>query len=999
MNCIEAVTAVEFRVLGALEAVGEGCLLPLGRPKQQALLAALLLDANRVVSVDRLIEELWTDEPPASARHSVEVYVSGLRKALGPDRIRTVAPGYTAAVEPHELDLVRFERLVQKGRRALVAGRAGVARNSLGDALALWRGPPLDGITAGRHTEAAIARLEDLRLDALEARIDADLALGRHDELVTELEGLVAERPLREGLRSRLMLTLYRCGRQADALASYQSARRMLVDEVGIEPSRGLQELERAILNQDPSLEPEPSSTHESYAPLPIAAASFVGRRDELVALSDLLKRSDVRLVTLTGAGGIGKTRLAIEAVRGVEADRAHGAAFVALAAVRELDDVPRAIADSLGVREPEGTSLEEAVKSHLRDKDLILLVDNFEHVLGAATLVSELLASCPELTVLVTSRAPLRLYGEHEVAVPPLGLADLGAANGRPSEAAELFLHRARAARAGTADPNETGPVVEEICVRLDGMPLAIELAAARVKVLSPKALLARMENRLRLLTGGPRDVPARHRTLRAAIEWSYDLLGLEERRLFARLTVFAGGFSLEAAEAVCDASLEQVAVLHDNGLLRADPNCRFGMLETIREYGSEQLDQSGELAELRERHGEFFVALAERAEPELRGPNQLEWLDRLDDEQANVWAAFDWALEVGRPELSLRLSASLWRYWEARGSIVQARAKMASALAHPAAVDPKARARALFSSGRIALRQGDLAHAVTAFEAAEALFREVGDEGGTALCLAGRGWIAHSVGPTSEAVALCREAVAVARRSREEWVIGDALNNLGVALRADGDEAGSRAALEKSLALRQAIGELEGVTATLNGLALLAIANDDVDEAESLFRTAFSASEGRRDLFYDAAHDVVLGYLAFARSDLDRAETLALSALESSRRNGYMQFAAYALEVLAGVAASEGRADDAAILVGAALATAEGLGRSYPRCAEGRSPGVAYDWEARAVKSVLAQSRLQAGAEAWEAAVDEGRSLDPDRASEYALRSASRNRAVRVA
>ena len=983
--------------MGTLEVLLDGRALGLGRPKQRALLAVLLLDANQAVSVDRLIEELWGDEPPKSARHGLEVYVSGLRKVIGADRIRTADPGYLLRVEPGELDFTRFEHLLHKGRRTLEAGRAGAARETLSDALALWRGPPLAGVPAGLHIEAATARLEDLRLAALEARLDADLALGRHDELVPELERLVAEHPLRESVWGRLMLALYRCGRQADALAAYQSARRRLVDELGIQPSLALQELERAILNHDRSLEVPPSDA--SDARLPVPAASFVGRRRELATLRVLLVRGDVRLVTLTGPGGIGKTRLAIEAARTVEREWSHGAAFVTLVRTRRHEEVPRLIAAALGLREADGTSVRETLKRHLADKELLLVLDNFEHVLESATLLSELLSSCPELTVLVTSRAPLHIYGERELPVPPLRVLGADSASGDLSEAAQLFIERAQSVAARDARGAESAAVIEEICVRLDGIPLAIELAAARARVLSPKALLARMGHRLQLLIGGPRDAPHRHRTLRAAIEWSHDLLGAEERRAFARLAVFVGGFSLETAEAVCGASVDQITVLRDNGLLRYDAGDRFAMLETIREFAAVQLAQSGTLAEMRREHGEYFVALAERAEPELRGPGQLEWLDRLDAEEANLWAVFDWAFEIRRPEAPLRLGAALWRYWEARGSLRRARALIDKALADAQHVAPRLRARALFSSARMALRQGDLKHALTAFAAGEDLFRAAEDAGGIALCLAGRGWIVHSIGPSWRAVELCREAVELARSSGESWIVGDALNNLGVALRAHGAPAGSRAALEESLALRRSIGDLEGVTAALNGLALLAVARDDLDEAEAFFLEAFAISEARRDLFYDAAREVVLGYIAFARTELVRAETLSLRALDSSRRHGYLQFTAYALELLAGIAAAEGRLDDAAMLRGSTLAAVERLGHRGRRAPGEASAGVEYDWDARAVNTVLADARGQLGPATWDAVVDKGRLLDVDAMVEFALGAASRGDAVRVA
>ena len=406
----------------------------------------------------------------------------------------------------------------------------------------MWRGPPLSDLAFESFAQGEIARLEELRLAALERRFERDLADGRHADLIGQLTAALREHPLRERFTAQLMLALYRAGRQADALAAFQDARSRLVEELGLEPGEELKALQRRILEHDPALDLATRARRRTS--LPASPSSFVGRRRELEHLRELLQRRGPRLLTLTGAGGTGKTRLALEIARRLEDGFADGACFVPLAAVGDGELVAPAIAQALGVRPGPGQSIAEALKAFVRERDLLLILDNFEHLLDAAPIVSELLAAAPELTVLATSRTYLNLYGESEYAVPPLGLE---------VEAISLFAERARAARTDFAPTDGNAAAIAAICARLDGLPLAIELAAARIRTLSPAEILARLERRLELLTGGPRDVHARQRTLRDTLRWSYDLLPAREQRLFARLGVFAGGWSARAADAVC--------------------------------------------------------------------------------------------------------------------------------------------------------------------------------------------------------------------------------------------------------------------------------------------------------------------------------------------------------------------------------------------------------------------------------------------------------------
>jgi DNA-binding SARP family transcriptional activator len=472
---------MEFRILGPLE-VGEGDrLVALGGAKPRALLALLLLLPNEVVPRERLVEELWGDPVPASAGKVVQVYVSRLRKAMGADApLVTRAGGYVLELADAQLDLHRFERLVAEGRRALDDDEPRRAERRLAEALALWRGPPLVDFSYEPFAQSEIARLEELRLAALEDRIEAELALGRHARLVGELESLVAEHPLRERIRGQLMRALYGCGRQADALEAYRQGRRRLVDELGLEPGPALRELERAILEQSAELGAATQPMPLTRPVLPAPPNRTIGREQDVRMVVEQLRSGTGRLVTLTGPGGVGKTRLALEAARAVEADFADGARFVSLAAVQRPEDVPTAVVKSLEVVLLPGESTERAVARFLEPKHLLLVVDNCEHLLGAAPLIGGLPAACPSVTVLATSREPLAVQAEQCCPVSPLA----------GENAVALFCERARAHDPAFEIDNGNAAAVEEICDRVDGLPLAIELAAARCALLSPREI-----------------------------------------------------------------------------------------------------------------------------------------------------------------------------------------------------------------------------------------------------------------------------------------------------------------------------------------------------------------------------------------------------------------------------------------------------------------------------------------------------------------------------
>jgi predicted ATPase len=745
---------VEFRILGPLEVMENGQALELGAQKQRALLAMLLLHANEVVSSDRLIEALWEDEPPETAQKALQVYVSQLRKLLGREKLETKAPGYRLRVQEGELDLERFRRLSSEGKP--------------NEALVLWRGPPLGEFVYQSFAQAEIARLEELRLACLEERIERDLAQGRQAVLAGELEALVSEQPLRERLRGQLMLALYRSGRQADALESYQEGRRLLVEELGIEPSRELQELHRAILNQEAALGLTPVERPKLVATpsLPTPANRLIGRREDLRALVDLLL-GEARLVTVTGAAGSGKTRLALEVATAVEAEFAQQVCFVLLAPLREAELVPTTLLSALGIKEAAGEPPLVTLKRSLHEQALLLVLDNFEHLLGAAPLLAELLADCPRLKLLVTSRASLHLSGEHEYPLDPLPL----------KQAIALFTERARAVNPGFAGDEA---VLTTVCERLDCLPLALELAAARSRLLSPPELLARLGHSLELLTGGPRDLASRQQTLRATMEWSHELLDPGEQRLFARLAVFTGGCTLEAAERVCSASLDQLEALVDKNLLRrreAAGEGRFWMLETIREYAQERLEEADSVEGARRAHVDYYLALAQQLAAELdRG--QRAALDALERELDNFRSGFAWTQEAD-PEAALRLTAALSSSWYARDQLVEGCRWFEAVLGQPQA---RSHELAVIAAeyGRLHLFLGEPEPAAERVEQALELARTLELPDVLSEALITKGLLLGSAGRYDEALALVERALSVAREHDLTKPLVRALANL---------------------------------------------------------------------------------------------------------------------------------------------------------------------------------------------------------------------------
>jgi predicted ATPase/DNA-binding SARP family transcriptional activator len=698
-------SVVEFGILGPVQAVRDGREVGLGGPRRRALLALLLVAGGRVIPAERLAEELWGGCPPPAAAGTLRAHVSRLRTLLSPDVVLAArGGGYALSVEPGLLDAARFERLAGAGREALEHGEAAVAATRFREALGLWRGRALADVAEVESLAREAARLEELRLAAAEGRIEADLELGLEAQVAGELEALVAEYPVRERLWRLLVLALYRAGRQADALAAYRRARDMLAAELGIEPGAELQELERQVLRQEvPAASPR-WARHN----LPARLTSFVGREEDLARLDRLA--GEARLVTLTGAGGAGKTRLAVEFA--AAGDFRDGVWLADLAGTADPGLVPSVVMQALGVRQSAEVTAVEALVYRLWSAELLLVLDNCEHLLGAcADLAAALLGSCPGLRVLATSREPLGVPGEAVYLVPPLAVpaesADMDAT--AHSAAVRLFVARAASASAGSGGLAAPVAVVARICRELDGLPLAIELAAARTSVLSAEEIEACLADRFRFLGWRRPVADPRHQTLKAAIGWSYELLSGQERRVFGGLSVFAGGFTLAAVAAVCcggdqASALDLVDQLAAKSLLVAEPTAagtRYRLLETVRQYAARCLADAGETEQARQRHAETFLRLA----------GEERELAVLAREQDNFRAALDFTLGCGSP-IGPRLARALGGFWLPRGLFSEARGWLERSLAARLA-DRRLRADLLRLLGAVLFAAGDLERA----------------------------------------------------------------------------------------------------------------------------------------------------------------------------------------------------------------------------------------------------------------------------------------------
>ncbi|UFR02054.1 winged helix-turn-helix domain-containing protein [Streptomyces sp. Go40/10] len=975
---------MRFGILGPVEIhTDDGTPLDPGGPRPRALLTLLLLDAGRPVPVERLLDGLYGVEPPAGAVSALQSQISRLRRRLAPHAgVDAVPAGYVLAVAPDAVDAHRFARLAAEGRTALTAGDHPRAAALLRDALALWRGPALPDLP---DAHADRARLEERRLTVVQDRIEAELGTGGGPELVPELRALLRGHPLDERLYGQLMRALYAAGRPAEALAVFEDARRTLADELGADPSPELSALHLDLLRDgtEPPARPR----------LPAQLTRFVGREAELARIDRAL--SDSRLVTLTGPGGVGKTRLALEAARartgsvavharsGPRPGAVPDVCLVELAPVADGSRIPYAVLAALGVRDgfrsPATDALDRLLEA-LADREVLLVLDNCEHLVeAAARTVALLLGACPDVRVLATSRESLGVTGEVLVPVPPLPV----------EPAVRLLLDRARAVR-----PDFDGHArVPEICRALDGLPLAIELAAARLRTLSVDELADRLHDRFRLLARGDRAKAPRHRTLRAVVEWSWELLDAKERDLASRLTVFAGGATLDAVAAVCGVPYPEdpLASLVEKSFLEVSDG-RYRMLETIRAFAAEALTGPREPRELRAAHAAYFLRLAEQAEPLLRGGDQLPWLERLAAEQENLDAALRCLTETA-PRDALRLTAALTWFRRLRGlhgdRVPGARALLAAAGAEPPpglaeeyalcvmnAVsgrgdDPEdagliARAGALMASLDGPLRlpftvilwsltggprlnvdtrvrvqldrepwglalldlglayqdllAGRAAAAETGFTRAWKGFRETGDRWGMANCLDPLGGFAYGRGEYARALALLDEGLVHVRELDAPEETADLLRSRAAVLLAQGASREAAAHFTRSGELARTAGATDKVAGALRGLGDVARLAGDAARARVHYENALEACAATWFSVGETARILIgLGRASLAEGDPDTAgDWLAQARAQALDPPDPLLLAdvAYAL------AAAAPRPERAAELLGAAAA-----------------------------------------------------------------------------
>ncbi len=938
-------------ILGPLEVRDvAGQPAPLAGPRLRALLIRLALAGGHTVTVDRLASDLWPDERPderpSDPANALQALVSRLRQAAGRDLVEYGSGSYRLAIDADAIDAVAFEHLAAQGRTALSTGAPSLAAGLLADALDLWRGPALADVADAPFAAGPVARLEELRLTAAEDLTEARLTLGQGSQLVADVEELAAAHPLRERLRGQLMRALYAAGRQAEALAVYDQTRRLLADRLGVDPSPELSAIHLAILRADPDLttpatlapqntqatpttsaQPETLATPATPAAsngrhrvghLPAQLTSFVGREDELERVGKQL--GDTRLVTLTGPGGAGKTRLALEAATLKAPELPDGAWFVPLAPVRDAGEIPAAVLAALGI--PEVVWVADARRAlappplerladALASQRLLLVLDNCEHVIDAvARLAARVLADAPGVRILATSREPLGVTGETLCPVPslPLPPAGAGAAEATRYAAIRLFRDRAAAVRPGfTVDEDTVAPVIA-ICTALDGIPLAIELAAARLRSLTLTQVESRLNDRFRLLGTGPRATPDRHQTLRAIVDWSWDLLGGDERAVLRRLSVFRGGATPDAAGQICGrleagpgaASdigdvIDVIASLVDKSLVTATGNTdvRYRLLETVRVYADERLTEAGEKQQVQAAHAAYFLAMAEDAEPRLRTAEQLLWLDRLHADHDNFSAALRYALDRRDGELGLRLVASLMWYWvmldfdAEGGNWAREIRELVGPVPPPGLSDQ-------FAISEFAAAVGGATDPDSGFRGPDGveLLRQA-LERSTAHLTPDSSHPVLALGPALSAMfsgdqAGARCAMEELTRHRDPWVRAAGLAMGGHLAMNDGDVDRAVRFFEQGYDSFQTIGDRWGLIVVLNGQAEVAMARDDPAAAVHALEEGHRYAMAGKATHWGEMHLIPLGRARAAAGDLAGARADLEQGVRAARQFG---------------------------------------------------------------------------------------------------------------
>ena len=859
--------AVSIRALGPLQIVVDGVPVVVGAGKPRIVLCGLLLRANSLVRSEVLVEAVWGDHAPAAPGPQLQVYVANLRRLLDPDREKGVASqrlasrpgGYVFTAETDELDLLEFRDLVGAGERAVEAGDVAAAGDMFRRAVQLCRGPVFPDLVDIPLFRAELDGWEETRLRVYQDLADIELALGRHAGLVGELQALVAEHPYRERLWASLVVALYRSDRQADALAACRDARRMLAEELGIDPGPRLRHLEQSVLRNDPSLDAPPSDGHRRVRQrvdnLPAELTPLIGRDTDLAELSSMYAAEGCRLVTVTGPGGTGKTRLALAAARQLGAGMIDGVCWVDLAPLTAAGQVPPAIASALGLEEMPGSDPLAAAAQFLRTRHTLLVLDNFEHLEPAWPVVLDLLTAAAELRVLISSRRPLGLRAECEYQLAPLTVPPPGSPASlallQDVPAVRLFVTRGRAARRGFGVTGDNATTVSRICRRLDGLPLAIELAAAQLRVSGEQALLNDLESSLTALPEALRDLPDRQRTLTATITWSYQLLAESEQVLFDRLGVFAADPTVEAVNAICgeparaaDDGDNRLTALARHSLLRryTDPSAthRVSMLQTIRAFARDQLSGRADAADVSRRHAEYHLTLAQTLGPLLWGAGQVKAFQRLHAARLDLRGALLWAIGPdGPPDLALRLVAALWHYWELTDDVAEQSTIVLDLISRSDDAPAELIAPVLSGAATMCWMLGRNDQATDLHHQAHAAFRRCGNARGVAwstMCLATLAvernepaaarrlaeeaissphaaprtcasaaivvsMAAFYAGDHAESLLLCRDSLRLVRPLGDRWLLELALLNLADATAQAGDYQTAESLLHEAL------------------------------------------------------------------------------------------------------------------------------------------------------------------------------------------------------
>ncbi|RKE12273.1 AfsR/SARP family transcriptional regulator [Catellatospora citrea] len=978
-----------FAVLGPLRVRSGERDLVIGSRTQRLLLSALLTRAGSVVSGDRLVEILWGDDAPATAVPSLHTYVSRLRGLLHTDGeavLSTRPPGYLLQVTAEQTDMGRFERLVDEAGRALPRDPA-AALGCLDEALALWRGTAYAEFADEDFARPEANRLAELRLGAIEQRFDAALALGRHADLVGAIAAAADEQPLRERPCGQLMLALYRCGRQAEALAAFRAFRQRLDDELGVEPSASLRALETAILRQDPDLygisaaqtAGDPVATAGSPdtpspqvpGTIPEETSSFIGREDDLTAVRAALATS--RLVTLTGPGGVGKTRLAMQLAAGAQG-YADGVRWCELGAITDPAAVGHALAAAIGARQQPGCDIEESVRAYLATRRLLLVVDNCEHVLDAAArLVASVQRSCPQVAVLATSRAPLGAPGELIQPIAPLPVPGDETPDAAGSASVRLFADRARAVRPGLDLTGQNLAHVAEVCRRLDGLPLAIELAAARMRALNPADLVARLGDGLALLTTARSTAVERHRTLRAVVDWSYALLNPAEQRLFDRLSVFAGGFTLAAAEQVCAEPdlVDTLAALVDSSLVTAGPSAgqvRYGMLATLRAYAAEKLAERGDAQALHDAHAACFAVTAEQFGATMRGPDEGRCVAVLDADMANLRAAHRWAVERRDTDLAMRISAGLYHYvvYRFHDEVVS---WGETVLGLPGADTHPLYPVVCGAVGEGLTLRGDQRRALAVAESA--LRRAADPQSPRCLpVLKVLAAVALYEGRLDDCVRWAAEQTRLARIHGDAWREGEGLLFHGLARTYAGDLAAGLAIAQENLCVTTRLGN-PSLLAWAKYCQAEALAGSDPDRARQLYTDAVALADAVAGTFTATIAQVGLAAL-LARSGEDAAALRAFrQCVDRWHRMQVWHHQWTTLRNLVPLLVRVGAAEDAATLLGALDA----------------ADTAAYGSDADSLAAATQELTAALGPAGYTRAVEVGTTLGPDGTVAFAL------------